>query len=402
MRYVVVGGGLAGQRAVEVLRRKRPDASIVLASSEDQPPYDRPPLSKEFLRGDQTNLSYYQQRDWYAANRIDLRLGESARRLDPAGHSVTFSTGERVEYDTLLCATGARPRRLNIPGSDLPGIFYLRAAEDACRLRTALEHARGVVVIGAGFIGVEVAASCRERGVSVSIVEALQLPLVRALGETLGHMYLDLHRRHGVDARMSTGVAGFGGTERVEYVVTDDGARLPCDVVVVGIGVVPQTEWLAGSGIHVDNGIVVDEWCETNVPNVFAAGDVARWPYRPSTRCIRLEHWDNASNQGDCAAQNMTSHNQAAYDPVPYFWSDQYGLRLQYIGHAAPGDQCIFRGNIAEWDFIGFYLNGGMISGAVGVNRGREIVAARRLISGTVAVDLSKLQDDRIPLKSLL
>lgn len=398
MTFVIVGAGLAGQRAAETLRSEGFAGRIVLLGAEPERPYDRPPLSKEVLQKEAEPDLYFRPSDWYAEQRIEFRP-VAAAALDPGARVVTLANGERLGYDALLCATGTRVRRLGVPGADLDGVFYLRTLADARRIRAAMAGARRVVVVGGGFIGAEVAASCRARGLEVTLIESLPVPLGRVLGEELGRIYAGIHRERGVNLYTGETVAEFQGAGRVERVVTGSGRVCECDFAVVGIGVVPEVEWLAGSGVRIDNGIVVNEYCETNVPGVYAAGDVARWPYRGEL--LRVEHWDNAGNQAAVAARNMLGKGER-YNPVLYFWSDQYDLRLQYVGHASTWDRIVYRGSVPARNFTAFFTRDGQVHASLSINRPREMMLCRRLIQSGKPVDLDRLGDEGVDLKLLL
>lgn len=400
--FVVVGGGLAGQRAVETLRAEGFDGRVVLLAAEPEVPYDRPPLSKAFLQADQPASEIrLRPADWYAENDVDLRAGVAATGLDTEARAVLLDGGERLAYDACLLATGSGVRRLRAPGGDLEGIFYLRTLADAEGIRTEAARSARVAVVGAGFIGAEVAASCRERGLDVTLIEPLPVPLGRAIGDELGQVLADVHRDHGVELILGEAVTAFQGQGRIERVAGASGRTYDCDFAVVGVGVVPQTGWLAGSGLHLDDGVVVDDRCRTSAAGVFAAGDVARWPYRPTGERLRVEHWDNAGNQGAAAARAMLGGDQP-YDPVPYFWSDQYDLRLQYVGHASRWERIVHRGDVAGRRFTAFYLGaGGRLLASLSVDRPRDMMACRRLIAAGVHPTAEQLADEGVDLRKL-
>jgi 3-phenylpropionate/trans-cinnamate dioxygenase ferredoxin reductase subunit len=399
--FVVVGGGLCGQRAVETLREEGFDGRVVLLAEEDEPPYDRPPLSKEFLQSDLPPEEVrLRPSGWYRENDVELRTGEAAVALDPHRREVRLQGGGRVRYDACLIATGSRVRRLRVPGADLPGVHYLRTLDDAARIRADAQRARRVAVVGAGFVGAEVAASCRRRGMEVTLIEPLPAPLARTLGEDLGGILAEIHREHGVELHMGEAVAAFRGGGRVEQVVGGSGRTYDCDFAVVGVGVVPAAEWLDGSGLRVEDGVVVDRLCRTSADGVYAAGDVARWPYRPTGEALRVEHWDNAGAQGAAAARAMLGA-EVPYDPVPYFWSDQYDLRLQHVGHASRWDRVVRRGDTAGRSFSAFYMEGDRLLAALCVNRARDAMAARRLIGAGIHPSPDQLADEAVDLRRL-
>lgn len=396
--FVVVGANLAGGRAVEALRAEGFDGRVVLIGDEPDRPYERPPLSKEVLRGE-SPPAFLRDADWYASQDIELRLGVRATRLDPSG-SVWLADDE-LAFDACLLATGGRPRTLDVPGAELDGVRYLRSLGDAVALADALAAKPRVVVIGAGFIGAEVAASARVLGCDVTIIEVLEVPLLRVLGEEIGGVYAQIHRDHGVDLRLGESVERFEGGGRIEAVVGTSGTRYPADLVVVGVGIEPNVELAAGAGIACDNGIVVDELCRTSAPNVFAAGDVARRPDPYTGALIRPEHFQNAQNQGPAAAKAMLGKG-APFGEVPWFWSDQYDVNLQMLGHTSPDTERVLRGSPDAGDFIAFFLRGENVIAAIALNRGRDIAATRRLIERKIVVDRSRLGDDDVALKDLL
>ena len=313
---------------------------------------------------------------------------------------VELADGTRLPYDKLLIANGVKVRRLTTPGVDLPGVFYLRNIDDSRAIRDAIASARRVVVVGAGFIGAEVAAVCRVRGIDVTLLEVLPVPLQRALGDEVGLIYADIHREHGVDLRLGVGIAAFQGNCRLERIVTSTGDIIDCDVAVVGVGVQPDVDWLEGYGLTIANGIVFDEFTRSNLPDVFAAGDVANWWHTGLEERLRVEHYENAQNQGVAAAKNMLGILDP-FAPVNFFWSDQYDLTLQYVGHASGQDEVVFRGDVAGRKFLAFYLRDGEIRAALGINRFRDVNAARRLIRGRVPVTAAQLADENVDLRGL-
>ena len=403
----IVGAGIGGASAAEALRRDGFDGRILLLGAEREPPYERPLLSKGYLLGtvDEAKVTLRQAAD-YAAEGIDLRLGERVAALDPAARQVALASGKRLTFDRLLIATGSDVRRLAVPGAELSGVRYLRTLDDARALKAGLhvlQDAGGrVVVIGAGFIGAEVAADCRELGLDLTLLEILPAPLIRALGEEMGAWLAQVHRAHGVDLRLGEGVAALRGAGRVEEVVTTSGARIPCALVVAGLGVRPADDWLRGSGLDLDDGVRVDAYCETSAPGIFAGGDIARWPYQPAgaerAEWVRVEHWDNALRQGEAAARNLLGR-RIPFAPVPYFWSDQYDLKLHYVGLARSWDRIVFRGQPSENPFIAFYTAAGRVVAALSVNRVRDLVPLKRLIGATA--DEAALADERVDLRTL-
>jgi 3-phenylpropionate/trans-cinnamate dioxygenase ferredoxin reductase subunit len=397
---VVVGANLAGGRAVETLRSEGFDGRIVLVGEEPDRPYERPPLSKEVIKGEREPASaFLRPESWYDENLVELRLGVRATKLDPSG-SVELADASTLDFDACLLATGSRVREISSDGF-LEGVHYLRTMRDAQTIREGLRSKPRVVVVGAGFIGAEVAASARTVGCDVTMIEMLPVPLQRVLGDDIGTVYADIHRDHGVDLRLGEGVERFEGSGRVEAVVGSSGARYEADLVVVGVGVVPNTELAEAAGIACDNGVVVDELCRTSAEKVFAAGDVAKRPDPWSGKAIRIEHFQNAQNMGPAAAKAMLDKGEP-FNEVPWFWSDQYEHNLQMLGHTSPDVDHVLRGSFEERDFIVFYLDGDRVVAATALDRGRDIAATRRLIQRKVAVDRSKLADPDVGLKVLL
>jgi 3-phenylpropionate/trans-cinnamate dioxygenase ferredoxin reductase subunit len=330
--FVIVGASLAGAKAAETLRAEGFEGRVVLIGDEARRPYERPPLSKEYLRGEKDfNAAAVHPAGFYDEHDIELRTSSLVTAIDPTGRSVTLSSGEQIAYDRLLLATGATPRRLSVPGADLEGVHYLRSVEDADQLRQAIGPSVQVVVIGAGWIGAEVAASARQVGAGVAMVELAAVPLERVLGPEVGAVYRDLHRNHGVDLHFGVGVEAIVGSQTVEAVRLSDGTVLAATAVVVGVGVTPRVELAEAAGLTVNNGVVVDDYLQASAPGIFAAGDVANaFHPRYGTR-IRLEHWSAALNQGPAAARAMLGQ-EVSYDRIPYFFSDQYDLGMEYRG----------------------------------------------------------------------
>lgn len=387
---VVVGASLAGLRAVEMLRREGFDGRLTLVGAEPHLPYDRPPLSKQILRGEWEPERLALRRHPYGELDLDLRLGTRALSLDPGAQRVSLDDGTALDYDGLILATGASPR--TIPGTpDLSGIHVLRSLDDALALRADLDrNPARVAVIGAGFIGAEVAASCRERGLRVTMIEPLEAPMIRGLGIEMGGLMAAIHRDQGVDLRLGIGVEAFEGADRVERLRLSDGSVVDCDVVVVGIGVVPETGWLESSGLELDNGVVCDETCATAAKGVVAAGDVARWPNRLFGRTMRVEHWTHAVEQGVAAARRLLVGDAAAepFAPVPLVWTDQYDLRIQFCGIADfTGASRVVHGSIAERKFVTLFEHAGRLIGALAFNSARLMIQYRGLIAESASFE---------------
>jgi 3-phenylpropionate/trans-cinnamate dioxygenase ferredoxin reductase component len=389
-RIVIVGASLAGLRAAEELRLQGFAGTITVVGDEPHRPYDRPPLSKQVLAGTKPPESTELGTVTGTLDELDLRwrLGESATGLDLADRSVLLGGGERLPYDGLVIATGASPKRL--PGTDhLDGVHTLRTLDDCLAIRAALlASPRRVAVVGAGFIGAEVAATCRGLGTEVSLIEALPVPLERGLGPTMGAVVADLHRDHGVDVRLAVGVVRIEGGERVECVRLTDGTNLDVDLVVIGIGVGPNTGWLEGSGLTLDNGVVCDATCRA-APGVVAAGDVARWPNHRFGEHMRVEHWDNAIAMGTHAAHTLLAGPAAVpFEPVPWFWSDQYDRKIQLAGVAGPNDTVeVVSGDVAERKFVAFYGRAGKVVGVLGMSQAAKVMRWRPLVEEGVSWD---------------
>ena len=396
--FVVVGAGMAGAAAVQTLRQDGFDGDIVLVGEERYAPYERPPLSKEYLRGEQGRDELFVRPEaWYRDNGIELRLGARVEAVDPSGPSVTFD-GERRSADAILLVTGGRPRRL--AGEPSERVLYLRQVEDADRIRSALGKGH-VVIVGAGFIGAEVAASARLLGTEVTVLEMGQVPLHRALGEEMGRVYAAIHRDHGVDLRTGEGVEAIEDRDGGVVVRTTKGDTLEADAVVVGVGIAPNTELAEAGGLDIDNGIVVDERCRTSAPGVYAAGDVANHQHPVFGRRIRVEHFDNALKMGAHVARVMVGKDEPFEDPH-WFWSDQYDINLQYAGFAYSWDDVVIRGSVGDRSFCAFYLNEGVLLACLGMNRGREVRRSMKLIAARARPEPSALRDEAVDLKSLV
>jgi 3-phenylpropionate/trans-cinnamate dioxygenase ferredoxin reductase subunit len=391
----VVGASLAGLRAAETLRGEGYDGRIVLIGAERHEPYDRPPLSKQLLAGtwglDRVRL---RPPDKIEALGLDLRLGHTATALDVAGHTVEIDGGDRLPYDGCVVATGAHPRSLP-DTAPVAGVHTLRTLEDCFALGAAVVgEATRLVVVGAGFIGSEVAATCRGLGVQVTVVEALPVPLARVLGDEMGAVCAALHTDHGVDVRLGVGVSKLvtessAGGERVTGVALIDGSVLPADVVLVGIGVAPTTDWLVESGLEVDNGVRADRSLHA-AEDVVVAGDLARWFDERIDEEIRIEHWTNAAEQGVAAARSLLAGPKDAqsYSSVPYFWSDQYDTKIQVIGHPRPDDEVVVvDGSLDERRFVALYGRAGMLTAALGFSRPRQLMGFRPLLEAQVSLD---------------
>ena len=399
--HVIVGASLAGAKAAETLREEGFDGRVVLVGAEDERPYERPPLSKDYLRGEVGREKVYVHDErFYAEHDIELRLGRTAVSLDTSSRELALDDGERLRYDRLLLTTGAEPRRLSIPGAELDGVLYLRSVQDSDTLRDRLDRGGAVVVVGAGWIGAEVAASARQRGLEVTVLDPASVPLERVMGTEVGAVYRDIHTDQGVRMLMGTGVEAFEGEGAVERVRTSHGRELECDFAVVGVGVEPRTGLAAQAGIAVDNGILVDEHLQTSAPGAFAAGDAANVHHPFYGERIRVEHWANALNQGPAAARNMLGQS-VAYERLPYFFSDQYDVGMEYSGFARSWDRVVFRGDPATREFVAFWLDEDRVVAGMNVNVWDVTDPIKRLISERVAVDDRALSDPHLPLEEL-
>jgi 3-phenylpropionate/trans-cinnamate dioxygenase ferredoxin reductase subunit len=379
----VVGFSLAGLRATETLRRLGFTGRLVAIGEEPHLPYDRPPLSKQLLAGEWEPEQTALRQQGVDDLDLDLRLDARAVRLDAASRVLELHDGEEIHFDGLVLATGATPRRL--PGQpELPGVFTLRTLDDCLAIRELLDAEPRVAVIGAGFIGSEVAATCRARHLDVTLLEALPQPMIRGLGARLGAVCAALHREHGVDLRLGVDVAAIEGGDAVEGVRLADGTFVPAELVVVGVGVVPATEWLEGSGVTLSDGVVCDETCLA-APGIVAAGDVARWP-NPlfDGELMRVEHWTNATEQGVHVAHRLLAGDGApgAFAPVPFVWSDQYDVKIQVVGRVADDAEVhVAHGSLDDRKFVALFGRAGRLIGALGFSMPRQVMQYRRLIA---------------------
>ena len=402
-RVVVIGGGLAGAKGVEGLRAAGYGGALTLIGAEAHLPYERPPLSKGYLMGEKSfDEAVVHPREWYADNDVDLLLGATASRVDAREHVVTMLNGDQVRYDRLMLATGAVPRRLPVPGNTAAGVYYLRTRDDADRLRQVFGPDRSVIVIGAGWIGLEVAAAARSKGTAVTVVDTASLPLQAVLGEQMGEVFAGLHRDHGVDLRMRTGIAEItehGGS--VSGVSFHDGTTVAAQAVVIGVGVQPVVDLAASAGLELDNGVLVDASLRSSDPDIWAVGDIANHDHPVLGSRVRVEHWAAALNQPAVAARAMVGGTDV-YDALPYFFTDQYDLGMEYVGRHQPLSRVVVRGDLGTREFVAFWLDADdHIEASMNVNVWDVVDEVKPLIRDHVRVDPRRLSDSAVPYREL-
>ena len=402
--HVIIGASLAGAKAAQTLREEGFTGRLVLVGAESERPYERPPLTKGYLLGKEAKeKAYVHEESWYTDNDVELRLGVAAVGIDRSSHEVRLADGGRLNYDKLLLTTGASPRRLSGPGADLTGLHYVRTMSDSTALLEAIRPGdKRVVVVGAGWIGLEAAAAAREYGNEVTIVEPEPAPLHRHLGPELGGSFADLHRGHGVEVMLGEGVREVRGSGRLTGVVTSTDRELPADLVIVGIGVVPNTGLAEAAGLEVNDGIVVDESLRTSDPDIYAAGDVANFQHALLGKRIRVEHWANALNGGPAAARAMLGQT-VSYDRIPYFFTDQYELGMETSGMSIPGeyDEVVYRGDVKSLEYVAFWLSGDRVVAGMNVNVWDVTDEIQALIRSGHPVDKARLADPKVPLSDL-
>jgi 3-phenylpropionate/trans-cinnamate dioxygenase ferredoxin reductase subunit len=402
--FVIVGASLAGAKAAQALREEGFVGRVTLVGDEAVRPYERPPLSKEYLQGkSERDKVFVHPEGWYAEHDVDLRLSTEVTEIDRSGHQVVLAGGERLGYDALLLTTGSVPRRLAVPGADLDGVHYLRRLDDSEGIKAAFAGAGRVAIIGAGWIGLETAAAARIAGLEVTVLENAELPLLRVLGPEAATVFAELHRSHGVDLRGGVEVAGLvgaGGT--VTGVRLGDGTEVAADLVLVGVGILPQDALARAAGLDVDNGITVDAHLRTSDPDIYAAGDVADAYHPRLRRRVRVEHWANARRQGAVAAKSMLGQ-VVEYDRLPYFFSDQYDLGMEYTGYVEPDgyDRVVFRGDRTADAFMAFWLADGAVLAGMSVNTWDMTEAVEALVLSGRTVDVDRLADPEVPLTDL-
>lgn len=399
--FVTIGAGLAATTAADALRTEGFDGRIVMLSNEHVHPYDRPPLSKDYLQGkSDRDTIFLHPDDWYEQQHIDLRLDVQVTTLDRSDRQVHLAGGERIGYDKLLLATGSAPRRVDVPGAEFDNVLYLRRLDDCEAMKTAFSAANRVVIIGAGWIGLETAAAARAAGCEVTVVELAELPLLNVLGREMAEIYAALHRAHGVELLLGATLATITGEDgRATGITLDNGTRIAADAVVVGVGITPNTALAEAAGLAVDDGVLVDEHLLTSDPDVFAAGDVANAYYPHLGAHLRLEHWSAALNQGPVAAANMLG-NHTSYDQVPYFYSDQYEMGMEYSGHVgADGyDEVVFRGHVDAGEYIAFWLRDERVLAGMNVNVWDITDTIADLVRSGARVDRTRLANPDVDL----
>ena len=402
--FLPVGGGLAGAKAAQALRDDGFQGAITLVGDESLRPYLRPPLSKDYLQGKvERETTFVHPPNWYVDHDVELVLGVAAAALDPLTHQVRLADGRRVRYDKVLLCTGSSPRLLELPGANLQGVHYLRRMQDSELIKAAFARSSQVVIVGAGWIGLETAAAARAAGLDVTVLENAALPLVRVLGSEVAEVFADLHREYGVDLRCNVEVQSLtGDAGRVTAVRLGDGTVIPTDMVIAGVGITPNVSLAREAGVQVKDGIVVDEHLQSSDPDVFAAGDVANAYNRHLRRHIRVEHWANAEHQPAIAAMSMMGRS-AIYDRLPFFYSDQYDLGLEYTGYAEPGEyeQVVFRGDVQAREFIAFWLSGGRVLAGMNVNIWDVSEQITDIITSGKPVQVDRLTDAGVPLEDV-
>ncbi len=400
--YVIVGAGHGAGQAVASLRQKGFDGRLILIGEEPFIPYQRPPLSKAFLAGDLArDRLYFKPSDFYTRNNVDLMLSTRVVNIDRSAKSVQVHDGRQVSYHKLLVMTGSRVRQLTVPGVDLPGIHYVRTIEDVEGIREHFAEGVKLVVVGGGYIGLEVAAIAAKRGLDVTVIEAEDRVMSRVVGPEISRFFTQVHTQQGVKILTGKGVKGFAGTGKIEQVVCADDTRLAADLAVIGVGILPNQELAAESGLNAENGIIVDEYCRTNDPHIFAAGDCTNHPNGIFGMRIRLESVQNALEQAKTAALAMLG-DLKAYNQVPWFWSDQYDIKFQIAGLSKGYDQIVLRGDPSARKFAAFYLKDGTLLAVDAINSAHEYMVGRKLIAAKARPDPEKLTDTTLSMKQVV
>jgi 3-phenylpropionate/trans-cinnamate dioxygenase ferredoxin reductase subunit len=399
--FIILGASLAGAKAAEELRERGFDGKVVLVGTELERPYERPPLTKDYLRGEsEREKAYVHPEGFYDEHDIGLESGVTATAIHPGSSTVVLDDGRELHYDRLLLTTGAQPREIPVPGADLDDVYYLRTLDNSDVLRQRLDVGGRVAVIGGGWIGSEFAASARQKGLEVALIDPLEVPMARLFGDEVGSFYRDVHAQHGVELALGDGVRSFEGDGAVSRVITTGGQTVECDFVVVGIGVAPRVGLAEAAGIRIDNGVVVDEHLVSSADNVFAAGDVANAWHPFYKQQIRVEHWANALNQGPAAARAMLD-DSAGYERLPYFFSDQYDVGMEYSGYAIDWDEVVFRGSTDSGEFMAFWLQDGRVVAGMNVNVWDVNEHVQDLIRSRAQVNTAELADPDTSLESM-
>ncbi len=402
--YLIVGASLAGAKAAETLRGEGFDGPLVMVGEEREWPYERPPLSKDYLLGKaERETIYVHPQQWYTEHDVDLRRGVAVTAVHPSAHEVSLADGSTIGYAKLLLTTGSSPRRLSVPGAGLDGVLYLRNAGDSDRIKAAFQSSSRVAVIGGGWIGLETAAAARAAGIAVTVLEMAELPLLRVLGRQVAQVFATLHREHGVDLRCGVQIAEITGSDgKADGVLLADGSHIEADVIIAGVGITPNSQLASAAGLETSNGIRVDAQLRSSDPDIYAAGDVASAFHPLLGKHIRVEHWANALHQPQTAARAMLGQD-VAYDRVPYFFTDQYDLGMEYSGYVEPGgyDEVVFRGDVSGREFIAFWLGGGQVLAGMNVNVWDVNDVIQGLVRARQPVGKDALQDPGTRLESL-
>jgi len=399
---VIAGAGHAAGQVVASLRQKKFTGRIVLLGEESWLPYQRPPLSKKFLAGElSAERLYFKPKSFYDDPDIEIHLGTRITAIDCNNRSVTADDGNEFTYDKLVLALGSRPRPLPLPGADLAGIHYLRGIDDVLSIQSEIQEGRRLVIVGAGYIGLEVAAVTTQLGLEVTVVEMEDRVMSRVVSPQLSEFYQREHLAHGVTLKLSTGTSGFSGDGKLEYVLLDNGAKLPADLAIIGVGIVPNVELASAAGLATENGIVVDDHCQTSDPNIFAVGDCTLHPNKVLGRRLRLESVHNALEQAKTAASNICGED-ASYAQVPWFWSDQYDLKLQIAGLSQGYDEVVLRGDPQTRSFSCLYLRDGQLIAVDAVNRPKDFMQSKALIANHARIESQKLANIDIALKDMV
>jgi 3-phenylpropionate/trans-cinnamate dioxygenase ferredoxin reductase subunit len=398
---VIAGAGHAAGQAVASLKQHKFEGRIVMIGDEPYLPYQRPPLSKKFLAGEMpAERLYFKPESFYADDNIELRLDTRIESIDRNAHQLKTAAGDHIDYGKLILALGARVRTVPVPGSDLDAVLFLRSIADVHRIRAAIAPGKHIVIVGAGYIGLEVAAVCRQLGLEVTVIEMADRVMSRVVSPQVSEFYQQQHLSRGVDLRLSTGLESFQGEGHLTAVTTTGGRSIPADLAVVGVGILPNTEIAEVAGLAIDNGIVVDDRCQTEDPDIYAIGDCTSHPNSIYGRRLRLESVHNALEQAKTAASNVCGI-EARYSQVPWFWSDQYDIKLQIAGLSEGYDQTVLRGDTATASFACFYLKNGILIAVDAINSPREFIQSKALIANHAEVDPLQLADENIALRDL-